>query len=95
VDSKLRLESTLKSSMERMSSKQFERVLHPIFEEDEMTLIVAGAVLGFLAGLVQQAMATGKIVVRIPSALKFWRWRRGKGGGGGSGSSSGGGTTPT
>jgi len=61
VDSKLRLQEALRISMENMSSAQFERVLHPIFEEDELTLIIAGAVLGFAAGLVQQGLETGKI----------------------------------
>jgi len=31
----------------------FEQVLHPIFQEDELTLIVAGGALGLLAGLLQ------------------------------------------
>ena len=61
VDGRLRLEDTLRLSMLKMSPKQFERVLHPIFEEDELTLIVAGAVLGFAAGLVQQGFATGAL----------------------------------
>ena len=33
--------------------------LHPIFEEDELTLIIAGGFLGFAAGLVQQGIETG------------------------------------
>ena len=47
--------------MMAMTSAQFERVLHPIFEEDEMTLILSGGGLGFLAGLVQQLLSTGSI----------------------------------
>ena len=66
VDDKLQLQETLRVSMEGMTSAQFERVLHPIFEEDELTLILAGAVLGFAAGLVQQGLETGKIQIRIP-----------------------------
>ena len=65
VDGKLNLQETLRISMENMSSVQFERVLHPIFEEDELTLILAGAALGFAAGLVQQGLETGKI--KVPS----------------------------
>lgn len=61
IDSTLGLEESLRISMENMSSQQFERVLHPIFEEDELTLILAGAVLGFAAGLVQQGIETGQI----------------------------------
>jgi hypothetical protein len=33
-----------------MQSAEFEKVLHPIFQEDELTLIIVGAVLGGLAG---------------------------------------------
>jgi hypothetical protein len=51
--------------MEQMTSRKFERVLHPIFEEDELTLILAGAVLGFAAGLIQQGLETGRI--KIPN----------------------------
>ena len=61
MDKTLGLERSLRERMEKMSSVQFERVLHPIFEEDELTLILAGAVLGFLAGLVQQGIETGDI----------------------------------
>jgi hypothetical protein len=61
MDKTLELETTLHDRMLKMSSRQFERVLHPIFEEDELTLIVAGAVLGFAAGLVQQGLETGAI----------------------------------
>lgn len=68
VDRKLQLRETLRTSMEGMTSAQFERVLHPIFEEDELTLILAGAALGFAAGLVQQGLETGSI--KIPSFKK-------------------------
>jgi hypothetical protein len=63
MDETLGLEDTLRVKMEQMSSRKFERVLHPIFEEDELTLILAGAALGFAAGLLQQALETGRIVV--------------------------------
>jgi len=52
--------------MEAMTPAKFERVLHPIFEEDELTLILAGAVLGFAAGLVQQGLETGAIKFSNP-----------------------------
>jgi hypothetical protein len=67
IDSTMGLEHTLRVKMEQMSSSQFEQVLHPIFQEDEATLIAAGAVLGFIAGLIQQGLETGKI--QIPD---FW-----------------------
>jgi uncharacterized membrane protein YheB (UPF0754 family) len=65
VDKSLAIETTLRTGLESMSSKQFEQVLHPIFEEDELTLILAGGFLGFLAGFVQQLFATG--VWALPS----------------------------
>jgi uncharacterized membrane protein YheB (UPF0754 family) len=70
MEQALALETTLRRKMEHMTPRQFERVLHPIFEEDELTLIVAGAVLGFGAGLIQQGLETG--VIRLPQ----WQWWR-------------------
>jgi uncharacterized membrane protein YheB (UPF0754 family) len=66
IDKTLGLQETLRVKMEAMTSLQFERVLHPIFEEDELTLILAGAVLGFAAGLVQQGLETGAIKIPNP-----------------------------
>lgn len=54
VDTTLQLRATIKGQLELMSPAEFERVLHPIFEEDETTLIIAGAVLGAIAGYIQQ-----------------------------------------
>lgn len=71
MDKALALQPTLQKSMEHMSSRQFERVLHPIFEEDELTLILAGAALGFAAGLIQQGLETGAI--RLPSWKQVFR----------------------
>jgi len=61
VNEQLGLRETLRVSMEAMSSVQFERVLHPIFEEDELTLIIAGGALGLIAGLIQQGLETGSL----------------------------------
>lgn len=44
---------------ERMSAlppNEFEGVLHPVFQEDEMTLILVGAVLGLIVGGLQVLM---------------------------------------
>lgn len=57
----LEIEQTLSVRMSAMTSVQFERVLHPIFEEDELTLILAGGGLGFLAGFIQQLFSTGAL----------------------------------
>ena len=69
VDDALGLEQTLRVKMEQMTSAKFERVLHPIFEEDELTLILAGAFLGFVAGLIQQGLETGTL--KMPPSSKF------------------------
>ncbi len=53
IDKTLGLESLFVERMNRLSPSEFERILHPIFEEDEPTLIAAGAVLGLLAGGLQ------------------------------------------
>lgn len=63
VDEALEIEQTLRARMIAMTSAQFERVLHPIFEEDEMTLILSGGALGFLAGFIQQLLSTGLITL--------------------------------
>ena len=69
VDDALGLEQTLRVKMEQMTSAKFERVLHPIFEEDEMTLILAGAFLGFVAGFIQQGLETGALT--MPPLSRF------------------------
>ena len=43
----------LKKNLRRLTPQEFERVLHPVFEEDELTLIVVGAVLGLAVGWAQ------------------------------------------
>lgn len=49
------LESELRQRMERLHPLEFQDLLRPCFQEDEMKLILAGAVLGLLAGLGQIA----------------------------------------
>ena len=53
-DDALGLKELMRERMALMTPSEFERVLHPIFEQDELTLIVSGAVLGALAGFAQQ-----------------------------------------
>jgi uncharacterized membrane protein YheB (UPF0754 family) len=47
------LERELRERMERLSPEQFQDLLRPCFQEDEMKLIIAGAVLGLIAGVAQ------------------------------------------
>lgn len=44
-----------------MSTRTFEGVLHPVFQEEEFTLIVAGAVLGAIAGFLQMLLSTKSV----------------------------------
>jgi uncharacterized membrane protein YheB (UPF0754 family) len=53
TNGKLDLKRTLIKKMTKLSPVEFERVLHPIFQEDELTLILAGGVLGMAAGFAQ------------------------------------------
>ena len=47
------VERLLRERMESMPSDQFQDLLRPCFQEDEIKLILVGAVLGLLAGLAQ------------------------------------------
>lgn len=53
MQKELRLEETIRAEMLKMKSAEFERVLHPIFAEDELTLILVGTLLGALSGALQ------------------------------------------
>jgi len=54
-DEALDLKATMVEKMSQLSSAEFERVLHPVFEEDEWTLILVGGALGAIAGAAQAA----------------------------------------
>lgn len=58
TDTALDLKDTIEIQMKSLSSRTFEGLLHPIFQEDEFTLIVAGGVLGFGAGFLQMLWST-------------------------------------
>ncbi|CAN0449580.1 unnamed protein product, partial [Hapterophycus canaliculatus] len=47
-----------KRETKQMSTRTFEGVLHPVFQEEEATLIVAGAILGAVAGFLQMLLST-------------------------------------
>lgn len=77
VNTSLRLQDTLNVRLKALSAAEFENLLHPVFEEDELTLIVAGGVLGAAAGAIQMACgwsgppaaAAAAIGAVAPSAL--------------------------
>ena len=43
TDSVMQLDDILISRLKRLTPVEFERILHPIFEEDEIILIVSGS----------------------------------------------------
>ena len=53
IESQIQLESQLYISLINLSYAEFDGILHPVFQEDEGTLIILGGVLGALVGLVQ------------------------------------------
>ena len=53
ADEALDMKNTLNEKMSNLSSAEFEGFLHPVFQEDELKLILVGAVLGMFAGFLQ------------------------------------------
>ncbi|MCP4205315.1 MAG: DUF445 family protein [bacterium] len=58
-DRAARAEELLRERMEDLPPREFQDLLRPCFQEDEMKLILTGAVLGFLAGLGQLIFVFG------------------------------------
>jgi uncharacterized membrane protein YheB (UPF0754 family) len=55
-DGALEVEKTVCDAMKKLPPDEFEGVLHPVFEEDEIKLIVVGGCLGALVGFAQYAL---------------------------------------
>lgn len=49
----LDMETEIREKMSELPSKEFEGVLHPAFQEDELTLIFLGGLLGAFVGVIQ------------------------------------------
>lgn len=49
----LDMENTIRTKMQALPSDEFEGVLHPAFQEDEITLIFLGGVLGAIVGVIE------------------------------------------
>lgn len=54
----LQLEDTLRTRLQHLPPKEFERLLHAVFEQDEIKLILVGAVLGAIVGFLQALVQT-------------------------------------
>jgi uncharacterized membrane protein YheB (UPF0754 family) len=63
------IRDNLERRMKALPSNEFEGVLRPAFQQDEWKLILAGAVLGFAAGLFQLVYIFGR---EIPSFSSFF-----------------------
>ena len=59
MTSSLDIEDTLSERLKLLSPIEFEDLLHPVFQEDEILLIAAGGVLGAAAGLGQTQLGWG------------------------------------
>lgn len=53
------IENVMREKMTALTPEEFEGVLRPAFQEEELTLILVGAVLGGLAGLIQLLVVFG------------------------------------
>ena len=56
-----RAETLLRERMESLPPREFQDLLRPCFEEDELKLILTGAALGFLAGIAQLVFVFGGV----------------------------------
>ncbi len=56
------IENIMREKMEKLSSEEFQELLRPCFQEDEIKLILIGAALGFTAGLAQFMFVFGAAI---------------------------------
>jgi uncharacterized membrane protein YheB (UPF0754 family) len=61
VSERLDIEKTLARRLKLLSPKEFEDLLHPVFQEDEAILITTGGVLGLIAGALQTKLGWGGV----------------------------------
>lgn len=59
VTQQLDIAQTLSSRLQTLAPTEFEDLLHPVFRDDEITLIVAGGILGAMAGMLQTRLGWG------------------------------------
>ena len=53
MDEMMKVQETLSWRLQRITPPEFERIIHPIFEEDEWILLVVGGFLGVVIGVLQ------------------------------------------
>jgi hypothetical protein len=82
VTQQLDIERTLARGLKQLSPTEFEDMLHPVFQEDEIILIGTGGVLGLVAGGFQTRLGWGgpgatrkaiaTILFTLASSLAFY-----------------------
>ena len=70
VDARLGLEATLAARLRALPAADFEQLLHPVFQEDEVILVAIGGVLGAAAGLAQLRLGWGGPVAAAAAAAR-------------------------
>lgn len=65
----LKIEETIYSRLIQLPKAKFEELLHSVFKEDEMTLIMLGAFLGGMVGLAQATLVIDPS--HLPGFLRF------------------------
>lgn len=53
MEESMQLKATITERMQALPPKEFERLLHSVFEQDEFKLVLVGAILGALVGFLQ------------------------------------------
>jgi uncharacterized membrane protein YheB (UPF0754 family) len=53
IEMSIQLQNVLETKLGALSPAEFDGILHPVFQEDESTLIALGGLLGALVGLIQ------------------------------------------
>lgn len=54
IDEAMDLRETLRVKLQGLPPREFVGTLRPVFQEDEIKLIIVGAILGMLVGFLQQ-----------------------------------------
>lgn len=54
----IELQATLQMRLEALPARDFERLLHAVFEQDEIKLVLVGALLGAIVGMLQAVAQT-------------------------------------
>lgn len=67
TDQALDLETEIRTKMQALPAQDFERVLHPVFEEDELKLILVGTFLGVVVGFLQMIVSFAIVGDFFPS----------------------------